>query len=62
MEDIINLIHNLGKEVCAEGVETKEQLALLREMGCDYVQGYYYSKPLLPEEVEKFVLNMNEGK
>jgi EAL domain-containing protein (putative c-di-GMP-specific phosphodiesterase class I)/GGDEF domain-containing protein len=62
VEDIINLIHNLGKEVCAEGVETKEQLALLREMGCDYVQGYYYSKPLLPEEVEKFVLNMNEGK
>jgi EAL domain-containing protein (putative c-di-GMP-specific phosphodiesterase class I)/GGDEF domain-containing protein len=59
MEDMINLIHNLGKEVCAEGVETKEQLELLREMGCDYVQGYYYSKPLPSEEVEKLVFNIN---
>ena len=36
----------LGIETVAEGVETKEDEALIRSMGCDYGQGYYYSKPL----------------
>ena len=49
---LINLAHNLKLEVVAEGVETPEQLALLRSFGCDQVQGYYISKPLpLPELV-----------
>ena len=49
---MINLAHNLKLEVVAEGVETPEQLALLRSFGCDQVQGYYISKPLpLPELV-----------
>ena len=59
VEDIINLIHNLGKEVCAEGVETIEQLQLLREMDCDYVQGFYFSKPVPVEEVPSTVRNIN---
>lgn len=47
---MINLAHNLSLEVVAEGVETAEQLALLRSFGCDQVQGYLISKPLpLPE-------------
>ena len=57
VEDIVRLIHNLGKEVCAEGVETKEQLNILTEMGCDYVQGYYFSKAIPPKELEQFLLN-----
>jgi EAL domain-containing protein (putative c-di-GMP-specific phosphodiesterase class I)/GGDEF domain-containing protein len=61
VEDVINLIHNLGKGVCAEGVETKEQVKVLRELGCDYVQGYYYSKAIPPEEVENFVLSINNS-
>ncbi len=43
---MINLAHNLKLEVVAEGVETPEQLALLRYFGCDQVQGYFISKPL----------------
>ena len=43
---MINLAHNLKLEVVAEGVETPEQLALLRDFGCDQVQGYFISKPL----------------
>lgn len=42
---IIELSHELGLKVVAEGVETKEQLDYLRTNGCDFVQGYYYSKP-----------------
>jgi diguanylate cyclase (GGDEF)-like protein/PAS domain S-box-containing protein len=43
---IIALAHNLNFKVLAEGVETAEQLAFLRQQGCDYYQGYYFSKPL----------------
>ncbi|WP_095126934.1 bifunctional diguanylate cyclase/phosphodiesterase [Pseudomonas sp. Irchel s3h14] len=50
---MINLAHNLNLEVVAEGVETPEQLDLLRGFGCDQVQGYLISKPLpLAELVE----------
>ncbi|WP_248769594.1 bifunctional diguanylate cyclase/phosphodiesterase [Pseudomonas sp. MWU12-2345] len=50
---MVNLAHNLHLEVVAEGVETPGQLALLREFGCDQVQGYLISKPLpLAELVE----------
>ncbi len=46
----IAMSHSLGLTVVAEGVETKEQLVLLGELNCDFVQGYYFSKPL-PEEL-----------
>ena len=50
---MINLAHNLKLEVVAEGVETPEQLALLRGFGCDQVQGYFISRPLpLPQLLE----------
>jgi EAL domain-containing protein (putative c-di-GMP-specific phosphodiesterase class I) len=42
---ILGLGHSLGIATCAEGVETKAQLAYLRREGCSEVQGYYYSKP-----------------
>ncbi|MGH8808168.1 MAG: putative bifunctional diguanylate cyclase/phosphodiesterase [Noviherbaspirillum sp.] len=43
---IVNMARALALRVVAEGVETKEQLTILRELGCDEHQGYYYSKPL----------------
>jgi diguanylate cyclase (GGDEF)-like protein/PAS domain S-box-containing protein len=43
---IIELAHTLRLEVIAEGVETEEQATLLKEMGCDFAQGYHFSKPL----------------
>ena len=42
----LDLAHNLGFNVVAEGVETKEQGEQLREWGCEYAQGYFYAKPL----------------
>jgi diguanylate cyclase (GGDEF)-like protein/PAS domain S-box-containing protein len=45
---IIELTHTLGMEVVAEGVEAEEQVALLEEMGCDFAQGYFFSRPLPP--------------
>ncbi len=48
---IVSMAHALGMEVVAEGVETEAQLAILRELGCDEVQGYLISKPLPPDMV-----------
>jgi EAL domain-containing protein (putative c-di-GMP-specific phosphodiesterase class I) len=47
----IEMGHELGMHVIAEGVETEEQLDLLRHDGCDSVQGFLFSRPLPPEEL-----------
>ena len=52
---IIAMGHNLNMKVVAEGVETEEQLAALKEYGCDVIQGYLVSKPVPAEEFEKFL-------
>ena len=49
------LAHYLDVPVIAEGVETKNQLDLLREAGCNLVQGYYFSRPLPADEFEQKV-------
>ncbi len=43
---IVMIGRNLGKQVIAEGVETADQLQLLRDVGCDFAQGYFFSKPV----------------
>ena len=55
IEVIIDIADYLSVPVIAEGVETQEQLETLRAMGCDIVQGYYFSKPVPPAEYERFV-------
>ncbi len=52
---IINMSKNLGFRTIAEGVETAEQLAFLREQGCDEVQGYFFSKPLPTDKFEELL-------
>jgi diguanylate cyclase (GGDEF)-like protein/PAS domain S-box-containing protein len=49
---IINLAHNLNLDVVAEGVETDEQLKLLKEMDCDHVQGYLYGPPVPADQID----------
>lgn len=53
---IISLAQHLGMEVTVEGVEHADQADLLHSYSCDYIQGYYYFKPLFPEEVEEACL------
>lgn len=52
---LIDLAHHLDMKVIAEGVETKEQADFLKNYGCDYLQGYYFAKPMPEEEFEKLL-------
>ena len=52
VQSIIELAHGLGLTATAEGVETLDQLRLVRELGCDIVQGYLISQPLAPEALK----------
>ena len=45
----------------AEGVEKEEELKVLKFLGCDIIQGYYFSKPLDPQTFEKYLKNFNEN-
>jgi diguanylate cyclase (GGDEF)-like protein/PAS domain S-box-containing protein len=58
---IISLAHSLNLKVVAEGVETKEQLHLLRLLRCDEMQGYLFSPPLPVEEIERLMGNSPPG-
>ena len=51
VKSVIDLAHNLGHSVVAEGVESKDVLDQLMVMGCDEVQGYYFSKPVPADEL-----------
>jgi len=57
VKNIIDMTHNFGMQVIAEGVETEQQLALLREYGCLSYQGYLFSKPLPAEDFEALINN-----
>ncbi len=56
---IIDLGHNLGLTIVAEGVELEEQLNILKVLGCDYIQGYIFSKPLTEEAAAMLVVQRN---
>lgn len=55
VRSVINLGHSLNMKVLAEGVETQGQLQRLGDEGCDYIQGFYYSRPLAADSVEAYM-------
>lgn len=63
LRKIIEMAQGLGIRVLCEGVETAEQVEILRQLGCSYVQGYFYSKPIKSEEfIEKYCKERKDGK
>lgn len=58
----VNLAHQMGLTVVAEGVEDVECLDFLKEIGCDYAQGYYIAKPLEASVLQQFVSETNSGR
>ena len=55
IEAVSTMARALGLEVCADGIETAHQLAVLEELGCDQGQGYHFSAPLDPDELLAYV-------
>ncbi|MED4229470.1 EAL domain-containing protein, partial [Neobacillus cucumis] len=60
IKTIISMAHNLNLNVVAEGIETKEQLVFLQEHLCDEGQGYLFTKPLIANELENSVMNIQK--
>jgi EAL domain-containing protein (putative c-di-GMP-specific phosphodiesterase class I) len=56
LRSIADLAHGLGHQVIVEGVENDEQLQFVREVGCDFVQGFLFSRPMSPERFESALL------
>lgn len=56
IHSLIALIHSLGMTIVAEGIESKEDVRRLREAGCDYIQGYYFSRPMDVADTENDLL------
>jgi EAL domain-containing protein (putative c-di-GMP-specific phosphodiesterase class I) len=54
--------HIMGFEVVSEGVEEQEQIETLRSIGCDYIQGFIWGKPMPPEDAERLVADSLKNK
>ena len=59
LKNLISMFHDVRRKIVAEGVESEEQRDALTDLGCDYLQGYYYSKPVCEEEFLAFVARYN---
>ncbi|MBD2182371.1 two-component system response regulator [Aerosakkonema funiforme] len=57
VQTIISLAHNLDMDVVAEGIETNEQLEKLKDLGCEFGQGFFFSKPLSSQQVTQLLSN-----
>jgi diguanylate cyclase (GGDEF)-like protein/PAS domain S-box-containing protein len=60
VEAIVTLGHLLGMKVAAEGVESAAHVSYLRELGCDFLQGYYFSRPLPADQAAEYVREKNK--
>ena len=53
LDNMIDMVKALDKKILIEGVETEEMANEFIKLGCDYIQGYYYSKPIPVDEFEQ---------
>lgn len=61
IKSTIQLADNLGLKVVGEGVKIKKQLQFLQKHGCEYVQGYYFSRPIGLKKYKKYLKNFNSS-
>lgn len=60
MDAAMHMIHGMGLEIVAEGIETKEQYETMQSLGISYIQGYYFSRPIPEEQFLRFVSEYKE--
>lgn len=61
VRSIIELAHNLGLQVIAEGVESQDIWNMLKKLDCDKIQGYHVCKPLPPDELDLYLRSLTRG-
>jgi EAL domain-containing protein (putative c-di-GMP-specific phosphodiesterase class I) len=61
IRNTVRMMQDISKELVIEGVETREEMEALAALSCDFIQGYYYSKPLPPEEFVRFLQTRNRA-
>jgi EAL domain-containing protein (putative c-di-GMP-specific phosphodiesterase class I)/GGDEF domain-containing protein len=59
LKNIVSMFHDVRRKLVAEGVESEEQMQALKELGCDYIQGYFYSKPVPKNDFWEYVKKVN---
>lgn len=59
IQSIVFACHRFGQQICAEGVETEEQAAILRDMGCELIQGYHYYRPMELRELYELIARLS---
>ena len=59
LKNLISMFHDVRRKIVAEGVENEEQMNALIELGCDFLQGYYYSKPVCEEDFLAYIARHN---
>lgn len=52
----MHMVHGMNLEIVSEGIETKEQYRVMKELGISYIQGYYFSKPLSEQQFLEFII------
>ncbi|MCR5623748.1 MAG: EAL domain-containing protein, partial [Lachnospiraceae bacterium] len=55
LENTIKMIKELNMKIVVEGIETRELADYFANLGCDYIQGYYYARPMAGDEFKKFI-------
>ena len=58
---IISIGHTLNLKVISEGVESTDQVDVLKSIGCDYIQGFVWGKPMMPEDAGKLVESQSQA-
>ena len=59
LEYTVRMMQSIGKQVVTEGAETVGEVDMLKDMGCDYIQGFYFSRPLPEKEFVRFLAERN---
>ena len=60
ISETVSMLKKMNKQILIEGVETYEDFDYFRNVGCDYIQGYYFSKPLSKNDFFDFLKNYNQ--
>ena len=60
IRNTVDMLKRMNKKILVEGVETERALERFRELGCDFIQGFYFSKPLPEREFVRFIRRSNE--